>query len=377
MAGSIDGHCHVGLVGDEFPSLGGMSQWYRKQLTFKIFLAFARIDPNQACDRVLRQATIETISTSTLDRVVCLALDPVYSEEGSRREDLSHVWVDNEYVLSLQGEELLRDRVLFAASVHPYDDEFAQRTAYCVERGAVMMKWLPSAQSIDLANPKAAEALIALAFAGPDGKPLPLLLHVGPEYAIPPADPRHHSYDYLSWSWLDRARNALRFSKRWHVPNLEAVHSNLEAALDAGAVITFAHCGMPYFASGVLGQVLEHSDFKPIKRYLEQYRDDTQSKGRCFADVSAFCTPFRKRYFSTLRRLPPNSLIYGSDFPTPIFEISADFEEAARDFRAILHGEFDRIVIPQDNLLDVSYRELQTAFPDHPMFTNLSKLLPL
>ena len=375
MSGSIDGHCHVGLVGDTYPEWGGMSDWYRKQLTFKIFLAFARIDPDRVCDRVLREETIATISTSGIERVVCLALDPVFSVEGERRQDLSHLWIDNEYVLSLQGEPSLKDRVLFGASVHPYDGNYAERTAACVNRGAVLMKWLPSAQGIDLAHPKTAEALVALATAGRNGAPLPLLLHVGPEYAIPPSDPRHKSYDYLSWSLLDRARNSLRFSKRWVKPDLEAVHSNLEAALQAGAVIVFAHCGLPYFASGALGRIFEHSDFKPIRRYLERYRNDTQARGRCFADISAFCTPFRKRYFSTLRQLPSESLIYGSDFPTPIFEISADLKEAARDFKAILRGELDRIVIPQDNLLDVSYRELQTAFPGHPMFGNLAKLL--
>ena len=37
---------------------------------------------------------------------------------------------------------------------------------------------------------------------------------------------------------------------------------------------------------------------------------------------------------------------------------------------AILNGEFERIIVPEGNLLDVNWRELQHAFPGHPMFEN-------
>jgi hypothetical protein len=45
------------------------------------------------------------------------------------------------------------------------------------------------------------------------------------------------------------------------------------------------------------------------------------------------------------------------------------------DFRAVLAGHLDRVVVPQDNLIDVNYRELQHFFPGHPLFTNFSTLL--
>jgi hypothetical protein len=119
---------------------------------------------------------------------------------------------------------------------------------------------------------------------------------------------------------------------------------------------------------------MEHSDLDQVTRYLRDFPADGSAGGRCYADVSACATPFRKSYFDTLKGLPERSLLFGSDYPTPVFELSADTGEMIEDLRAIMAGDLTRIVIPEDNLLDVNYRELQHYFPDHPMFTNFSAL---
>ena len=368
----IDMHCHVGLLGDQHPQWGGMSDWYRRQLVYKAFLFYGRIDPDEVSDRTLRRATEEVIGGSILDHVVCLALDPVYEPGGRRRQDRSHVWVDNDYVLDLQ--QSLGDKVLLGASVHPYDPDFRRRVRTYVDRGAVLLKWLPSAQQIDLADARVREALTFLATAR-DGRPLPLLLHIGPEYAIPSSDPRTSSYDFLSWSWWDELRNKLRGDEKWHRPRVNETGANLKAALGAGAVIIFAHCGLAYYAPSWLKQVVEHSEFKTVSHYLAQFPADSATGGRCYADVSACVTPFRRSYYPDIRRLPAQSLVFGSDFPTPVFELSAGASEVMADFRAVLAGHLDRVVVPQDNLIDVNYRELQHFFPGHPLFTNFSTLL--
>jgi hypothetical protein len=365
----IDSHVHVGLVGNRWPELGGLSSWYRQQLVFRIFLLYAGIDPHDVSDTVLHEATLRTIGTCGLDRVVCLALDQVYDTAGARRPDASHVWVSNDYILKLREE--IGSKVLFGASVHPYDPKFRERAEECVANGAVLMKWLPSAQQIDLAAPKTLEAMKILARIK-DGGPLPLLLHVGPEYAIPSSDEKTRSYDYLSWSLLEKARNRLRGSRAWHTPNEEGIMRNIHMALDEGAVIIFAHCGAPYFATGALAKLLEHSDMKVV---AELIGENGSRAGRCYGDVSAFCTPFRKNYFDEIAALPPDSLIFGSDFPTPAFELYANEKEVRADFEAVMAGHFERVIIPQDNLLDVNYRELHHAFPGHPMFTNFSRLI--
>jgi predicted TIM-barrel fold metal-dependent hydrolase len=370
----IDMHVHVGLLGDEYPQWGRLSEFFQQQLAFKIFLLYGRVKPNELSDRVLRAAALQTIDESAVDHVVCLALDPVYDGDGQRREDKSHMWVDNEYVLDLRNE--LGEKILLGASVHPYDPAFAGRVEEYVGKGAVLLKWLPSAQQIDLADPRVGTAMKYLATAGSGGGPLPLLLHIGAEYAIPTSDPRAKSYDFLSWTWWDRFWNAFRRrERRWYRPDVEAIKKNLDDALSAGAVIIFGHCGLPYFAGTAFRRFLEHSDLEVIRSYLEKYRGGRPG-GRALADVSACATPFRKPFFSRIAQLPRDSLVYGSDFPTPVFELSRDLEEAWRDMKAVFRGELDRIVIPHDNLLDVNYRELSIAFPEHPLFTKFETLLP-
>ena len=366
----IDDHVHVGLLGNRWPEWGRLSEWYRQQLTYKIFLLFAGIEADKVSDTYLHENTVKTINTSCMEKVVCLALDPVYDNSGKRREEASNVWVDNEYIIQkLQKDS---DKVLLGASVHPYDPEFEDRVKKYVDKGAVLLKWVPSAQQINLADERVARALEFLATVK-DGKPLPLLLHVGPEYAIPTTDDKTFTYDFLSWSWIEKARNWFRFGNRWHTPQTKKIRENLDRALKSGAVIIFAHCGLPYFASGLLA-FLEHSDHKVVKSYLDKNKQNNYT-GRCYADISACCTPFREAYFQDIANLPAEYLIFGSDFPTPVFEIYADRKEKLKDFKAMLDGYFERIIVPQDNLLDVNYRYLRQAFPGHSLFSNFSNLI--
>ena len=368
----VDVHCHVGLLGDEHPEWGCMLDWFRRKLVYKVFLLYAGVDPQDVTDTLLRTKTVELLNESQLDHIVCLALDPVYDQNGSPRPDRSPMWVSNDYILDLRGE--VGSKVLLGASIHPYDPDFRDRVRHYVDQGAVLLKWLPSAQQFDLADARVREAMVFLATAR-DGGALPLLLHVGPEYAIESSDPRTSSYDFLSWTWWDRLRNALRGADRWHRPRLEQVHDSLRAYLGEGGILIFAHCGLPYYAPNWLAQAVEHSDFDQVTRYLLEYPADGSARGRCFADVSACATPFRRTHFDALKGLPGESLLFGSDYPTPVFELSADTGEMMEDLKAILDGDLTRIIIPEDNLLDVNHRELRHYFPDHPMFTNFSGLM--
>lgn len=284
------------------------------------------------------------------------------------------MWVDNSFIV----KELIPrsgGRILLGASVHPYDPAFQQRVRQCVQDGAVLLKWLPSAQQINLADPRVMDALVFLATAK-GGKALPLLLHCGYEGAIITTDPRTFSYDYLSWGFLDKLRNALKSKKdRFATPDVAGALANLRAGVDAGATVILAHCGLPYFAPRFLG-FLEHSDFPVVKALLGESSAAPEEKGKFCADVSACVTPFRKSYFGDIRKLPAELLLAASDFPVPVFELSADLKENLRDFEAmIVKGELDRVVVPQDNLLDVNWRELKIAFGEHPMFRNAVKLI--
>lgn len=208
------------------------------------------------------------------------------------------------------------------------------------------------------------------------GRPLPLLLHAGAEYANPTSDPRTHSYDFLSWAIWDRFWNLFRGRDRWYRPRLRALHRNLRAGLDAGATIIFSHAGLPYWTGSELGRVFEHSDFAVVRKYLRRYGPQAGRRGTCYADVSSCVTPIRRNFFDDLRTLPPEALLFGSDFPTPVFELTPTGGELLDDFRAVLGGDFRRLIVPEQNLLDINYHELAQAFPGHPMFTNFRALMP-
>lgn len=368
----VDMHFHVGLRGDLHTGWGGVSDDMRKKWPeYDTFLLFAGIKKGEDTDEKITEKMLEIINNSSADKVVCLALDHVYEKSGTPREDLSDFWVANDYVLHLQKQP--GSKVLYGASVHPYDPDFKDRVNQCVEDGAVLLKWLPSSQQFSLADTEVREALEFLATAK-HGKPLPLLLHTGVEYAVPTADERTRSFDFLSWSAWDAFWNFWRFGKKWHTPNIPEVLKTIDAGLAAGCFIIFAHCGLPYVAPS-RARWLEHDDFPVVSRYLRKTAAGETAPGRCYADLSACVTPFRKTYFEELRKLPPELLLFGSDYPTPAFEIFADAEEVWKDFQAVLRGDLKRIVIPQGNMIDVNLRELNHAFPGHPMFTNFDRYL--
>lgn len=369
----IDLHFHAGLVGDRWPQWGKLSEHFQRQIAYAGFLAYARIRREDVSDPVLRDATERVIgSCAQVDRIVCLALDCVVDPDGRERLDRTHMWVANEYVQELQRG--LPSKVLFGASVHPYRSDFEERVRTCVGNGAVLLKWLPSAMGIDLADPRIAARLRFLATAR-DGRPLPLLLHCGPEYAIPPVEAGSATLDWLSCEPWERLAGRLRWGRGWRPPQVRAIHDNLQAGLHAGATIIFAHCGFPYFASGPLGRIIEHSEAATVRAFLGGNPAGADAAGCSFADVSACCTPFRRPLFDEIRALPDRFLLFGSDFPTPVFELSAGRKEVEEDFRAVLRGELDRIIIPEDNLVDVNYLELHHFFPGHALFTNFGRLL--
>jgi predicted TIM-barrel fold metal-dependent hydrolase len=364
-------HFHVGLRGDKHPTWGRISNRMRgMRPKYDVFLLYAGVKPGMDVDDVFIRRTLEVIDDARrVDRVVCLALDHVYDERGQPRPDLTDFWVANDYVLYLRHQR--PDRILFGASVHPYRPDFREQVAKCVADGAVLLKWLPSAQQFTLADSRVRDALTFLATAR-DGGPLPVLLHVGVEYAVPTTDQRTRPYDYLSWGVWDRFWNVWRRDK-WHVPNIGEVRRTIDQAVGAGAIIVLAHCGLPYFIAKA--DLFEHDDFPIVRDYLERSAAGGLGKGKVYADLSACATPFRKSYYRQIAKLPAEHLLFGTDFPTPVFELHAGLEEAWKDFKAMLAGNLWRIAIPQANLIDANYHELNHFFPGHSMFENFDRFL--
>jgi hypothetical protein len=173
----------------------------------------------------------------------------------------------------------------------------------------------------------------------------------------------------------DTLRNRLRGRRAWVRPRVREIEANLRAVAGEGAIIILAHAGLPYYFSGRLASVFEHSDLGVVRGYLTRRSERRGDRRRYFADVSASRTPFRKPFFKQLAALPKDALLFGSDFPRPVFELSANLKHNLDGLRAAIDGEPERLIVPEGNLLDINRAELECAFPTHPMFTNFAALL--
>lgn len=219
-------------------------------------------------------------ASQEIDKAVLLALDGVFTEQGELERVKTDLWVPNRFLAQelkranaiLENEGYIAKRFLLGASVHPYRPDWSERLDEAAELGAVLVKLIPSAQNIDLERvPKAYwRKLVSLK--------LPLLLHVGAEYAFP-----------------DGRRN----------PKLDHI-DKMDFALNEGVTVIAAHC-----ASRCLPW---DPDF--VDQLVARMKVRNNGTVQLWTDTSALC--MFSRAFSAKRviaRIPHEYLLHGSDFP--------------------------------------------------------------
>jgi predicted TIM-barrel fold metal-dependent hydrolase len=192
-------------------------------------------------------------------------MDGAYGRDGE--PDREHTsWVtDNAFVAELAEAHL---QFLFGASVHPCRRDAVGELCKWIDRGACLVKWIPSAQRIRLDDPICIPFYEALAAHG-----VPLLVHTGNEHA------------------------SSRSLNDWNDPAL------LRYPLERGVTVIAAHCGARMF-------LYEKCYFPTFTRMALEHDN-------LYGDLSAFGIPTR---IGVLRKVQkdPNLLakvIYGSDFP--------------------------------------------------------------
>ncbi len=332
----IDIHVHCGAKND--PASG--CYWSDKFESTIAFLAFRLVtsslfkEPNL---RNIQKHLLRVVNTSKkVAKCVFLALDQVYDENGKAydqygTEKRTHLYVPNSYVSALANGNL---RVLFGASVHPYRPDWEDELRFCMQNEAVLCKWIPSSQQIDLTHPKCLSFFRKLV----DYK-LPLLCHVGPEGAIPPFDEP---------------------SQELNSPRL------LRNALDAGVTVIAAHAALP-----LLPPPLE-SD-KDYRELVSLFGEASSKGWQLYADVSAINLGPRGGYVDKLKQnIPADRLIFGSDYPVPILDIS---QKPGLTLGHWLKHFFQTIFIR--NPLDKNYRLIENMDFDTSIFTNASRILRL
>lgn len=293
----IDTHVHIGGPARENEEMYYWSPRFEKSLAFDGMKLVTRIAASRMC--VSRYVTVlfNQISQSRhVDKLVLLAMDAVYREDGGVDRNSTHLFVDNAFIGHLSQ---IYPQFLFGCSVHPYAPDAAERLWKCAQAGAVLCKWLPSTQSIDPTHPLSVRFYRALAELD-----MPLLLHVGPEGAIP---------------CNIEKQDELRFNAACGRSGADPGDA-ISLALDAGARVIVAHCATP------AGRALDRNNAyweKVFQTFLKLFDDYADMP--LYADTSAFCLPGRLDYIKEILpriRERPHKFLFASDFPVPVIALS-------------------------------------------------------
>ena len=235
-------------------------------------------------------------------KLMLLAFDFTYDEQGKRREDLTTFSVPDAYAKRIAG--LRPDRFEWIASVHPYRADAVAALEAARAGGARAVKWLPPAMGIDMASPRCAAFYEALKRLG-----MPLLVHVGEEQAVHGAGRG------------DLANPLL-----------------LRHPLDHGVRVIAAHCASlgrsPDLDAGRdPAQAPQVANFDLFTRLMAMPR----YQGLLFGDLSAVTQANRAGTLPRIlaRREWEGRLLNGSDYPLPgmmpLFSLNAMAREGVLD----------------------------------------------
>jgi len=264
----VDVHCHVAGLG-----FGGsgcfVSPALRDNWRFGFYLgAFgvSRAEVERAGDDLLPTRLASRLAESRhVRQAVILALDGVVDAAGRLDTNQTEFYVPNEFVAAACRRHT---NLLFGASINPYRPDALARLDWAATNGAVLVKWLPSIQHIDPADPRLEpfyRRLVALR--------LPLLTHTGAE----------KSFTRSADEWADPAR--------------------LELPLRLGVTVIAAH----------VATTGEHAGERDIDRLARLMGTHTN----LWADISSLTQINKLGYLGEVLRRPEfaGRLLYGSDFP--------------------------------------------------------------
>ena len=214
-------------------------------------------------------------------RWLLFAFDQACDDQGRARPDWTSFHVPNAYAARVAAQHA--DRFDWVASVHPYREDALQRLDEALGRGAVAVKWLPSAMNIDVRDARCRPFYDRLVRAG-----VPLVVHCGEEQAAPGAG-------------RDVQNNPLLVR---HV-------------LQAGVRVVVAH-------AATLGKARDldrpSGPWRPAFDLWARLMDEPGGRANLFADISA---AFQVNRTAAARRMLLKRedwhprLLHGSDYPLP------------------------------------------------------------
>lgn len=330
----IDIHVHIAGPKGENEELYYISNLFTKSLSFEGIKLVTKITSSQISGPRYLSVLLNQLKQSRyVDKIVLLALDQAYSEEGQVLPQATHLYVSNEYLAYLSQ---MYPMFLFGCSVHPYRENAADALWESAAHGAVLCKWLPSSQSIDPTHPLSQKFYRALA-----ELKMPLLIHVGPEETIPGGLNKKDEllFNAASGKYGKNPGDAITM------------------ALDSGATVIVAHSAIP------LGKLLDkHNDYwENVFAKLMVRVENGDPMSSLYADISAFCLPGRFKYVKQIIPMAqemPERFLYGSDYPVPIVSFRSKSIEGILDAFGWLAGR----ALPTNDF-DKNYQLLEPHFP--------------
>lgn len=268
----IDVHVHLAGVGTQ-----GSGCWispaFRRRPTFRALRwlhGITRRQMRESVDQDWAERIARGVAESELDRAVVLGFDGVYDARGELDRKRSQMIVPPSWVFEACRRH--PDRLLPGPSIHPLRPDALELLEECIRRGAVLLKWLPSAQNIDPSDPRLRAFYRRMADAR-----LPLLVHSGGG---------EQTFAEVAPELSDLAR--------------------IRAPLEAGVPVVCAHAGTPVHLS-------RDRDQRPLLREL------LRRYPHLWLDNSGISNPSRFAHLPAVAADPElaERTLYGSDFPVP------------------------------------------------------------
>ena len=264
----LDMHCHVAGIG-----AGGsgcfVSRELRNNFRFNIYMKAFGVtlaEVEEQGDQLLMERLAKGIEESKrVGAAIVLAMDGVMDANGRLDRARTEFYIPNEFVAV---EAAKYPNLYFGASINPHRPDALERLQWARDNGALLVKWLPSIQFIDPADPALEpfyRKMVALN--------LPLLTHAGQERSFT------HARDELA----DPVR--------------------LKLPLSLGVKLIVAHAAST-------GENEGQEDIDRLIRMLDDYPN-------LYTDISSMTQVNKLGYLRqaiTEKRLE-GRLLYGSDFP--------------------------------------------------------------
>ena len=314
----VDGHVH--LVGNGRRGNGcwiKMTGWHRLMGHLMCRMIGMPVGfQHDDFDEVYLRRLVHFVKESSLDRVLLLAQDEVYNEDGGKR-DFGSFHVPNDYLFSVCEKH---PEFLPAISIHPARRDALDELDRCLALGARALKLLPNCHDVNCSAPAYDSFWEKMAAAG-----LPMLAHTGGEMTVPVAN------------------------KLYQDPRF------LRRPLEIGVKVIAAHCASS-------SSFWDPDYFDVLVEMMDEFPN-------LYADTSALNTPVRS---AALKRVLNCNLqerfLHGSDFPVPVGTWYARL-------RGLIDGKTRAKAAGISNLIERDFMLKQAMGFDGRHFTRLWQVL--